>query len=281
MGGSKKQTTKTESNPWAPAQPALQQQLAGVQAYLSNPQSYQAYQGPRVAQMSDATRAGLDELALASGGRTAADYLSGVIGGDFFNPAINDLIEAVRANIAPSINSAFARAGMTGSTTHQGILAKALAQGMAQPLFQAYEADQARRLQAAGMLPSISAGNALAAIQAGQIGESYDQRNIDAARQAWEEQRMAGLRPILETLPVTTGIGGLGGTSTSQTKQSGGGLFDSILGTGMMGAAILGAPWGGSTIGGLIGTGLGNMAMGAPWSYGSSWAPWVLVNPYS
>jgi len=48
-----------------------------------------------------------------------------------------------------------------------------------------------------------------------------------------------------------------------------------------MGAAILGAPWGGSTIGGLIGTGLGNMAMGAPWSYGSSWAPWVMVNPYS
>lgn len=274
MGGSKTKT-KTQADPWAPAQPALQQQLSGVQAHLSNPAAFQAYSGPRVAQMSGTTQAGLDELAASAGGKTSADYLSGVIGGNFFNPAIGQLQEAVRAGVAPSINSAFSQAGLTGSSQHQGMLAKGLSQGMAQPLFNAFENDQARRLQAAGMLPGISAGNAMNAIQAGQIGEGYDQRNIDADRQAFEEQRLAGLRPILETMPVTGAIGGMGGTQTSQTKQSTP-IGQQILGAGMMGASILGAPFtGGASLGGMIGSGLGNMAMGAPWSYGSSWAPWV------
>lgn len=266
MGGSKTKT-KTQADPWAPAQPALQQQLSGVQAHLSNPQAFQTYQGPRVAQMSGTTRAGLDDLAASAGGRTSADYLSGVIGGNFFNPAIGQLQEAVRAGVAPSINSAFSSAGLTGSSQHQGMLAKGLSQGMAQPLFNAFENDQARRLQAAGMLPGISTANAQNAITAGVMGEDYEQRNIDAARESFEEQRLAGLRPILETLPVTTGIGGLGGTSNSVSKTSTP-FGQQVLGGAMMGASVLGAPWGAGTVGGMIGSGLGlggGRAAQLPW----------------
>lgn len=243
MGGSKTKT-KTKSDPWAPAQPALQQQLSGVQAHLSNPAAFQAFSGPRVAQMSDTTRAGLDDLAGSAGGRTAADHLSGVIGGQFHNPAMAQLQEAVRAGVAPSINSAFSSAGLTGSSQHAGMLAKGLSQGMAQPLFNAFENDQARRLQAAGMLPGISTANAQNAITAGVMGEGYDQRNIDAARQAFEEQRLAGLRPILETAPITTAIGSMGKTATS-TEKTNPSVGEQILGgAGMIGAGLKNfLPW--------------------------------------
>jgi hypothetical protein len=276
MGGKSKSTQKTNtvSDPWKPSQPALNQSLGIIGGYLNSPNATSVYQGPRVAQMSDATQQGIEGMTNAAGGQLSSDYLTRVVNGDYLNagnPNLQALQDSIRASVMPSVNSTFSNAGMVGSTAHQGLLAKALTQGMAAPMFQNYENERARQMQAAQFLPQLEANIAQNQITAGQIGEGYEQRNLDADRQLWEENRAAPIRGLSEVFPYLQGIAGLGGqqqgtTTTSQKTP----LGQQILGGAMMGASLLG----GNPMG-MIGTGLGNVAQGAPWTYGSSWAPWV------
>ncbi|MBO1021470.1 tail fiber domain-containing protein [Methylobacterium sp. SD274] len=72
-GGSKTQTTTQEqkSDPWAPAQPALQTILKGAtDAYNSGVDS-QVYTGPRLAGLGDTTQAGLNSMAANANGAAA------------------------------------------------------------------------------------------------------------------------------------------------------------------------------------------------------------------
>ncbi|GJE29810.1 hypothetical protein [Methylobacterium organophilum] len=72
-GGSKTTTTtqNTKTDPWAPAQPALQQILAGASAaYSANPTA-QVYQGNRVAGLGSDTLSGLDAMKSGAAAGTA------------------------------------------------------------------------------------------------------------------------------------------------------------------------------------------------------------------
>ncbi len=244
MPGKEKSTQQTVSQPWAPAQSALKGQIAGAEAWRDSPGASQAYSGDRVADMSSQTQQGIDTLTGGQGTQQTQDYLSRIIGGDYLNqgnPYQADLDNSIRSAVAPSINATFSNAGMTGSTTHQGILQKGLTEGLAAPRYQNYQNERAMQMQAAGMLPGVENGRATQLLTAGQTREGYDQREIEAAREAFEEQRTAGLRPYLETQPIFGQIGGMGGTQTStQTKQPS--LGQTITGAGLMGASLL-APW--------------------------------------
>lgn len=74
-GGSKTQTTtqETKSDPWAPAQPALQVALKGALDAYNSGQGSQVYTGDRIAGLGRTTQAGLDwMLANAGAGNAAA-----------------------------------------------------------------------------------------------------------------------------------------------------------------------------------------------------------------
>lgn len=266
MSTTQKNAQSQTRDPWAPVKPLLQSQTAAAQSYMADPASRAVYQGPRVAGMSDRTRTGLDNMFGSAGARTSEDYLKSVVGGDYLNagnPHIGQVQDAVRAAVMPSVNSAFSSAGMSGSTLHQGMLGKALTQGMAEPLFQNYENERSRQMQAAAALPGVSQGIIGNQIGAGQMAEGYDQAAIDAARQKFEEERTAALKPVLETLPISTSIGGMGGTSSSTTTQTTKpSPFQTALGAGMMGASMF-AP------GGMFGAAgaLGGAASAVPTQY--------------
>jgi hypothetical protein len=265
MSGSKQTQTQTqERNPYNPAKPAIDQSIKGVQSWLSNPASKAAYEGG----MSDWTQQGLGHLAEAGGAQASSDYLTGVLKGDYLNqgnPYQTALDNSIISSVMPSVNATFSNSGMSGSTTHQGTLMQGLSSGLAAPRYQNYQMERGNQQQAAGMLPGVDAQVGQQQVAAGQSQEAYD-------RAKFEEQRTAGLRPYLETQGLLQGYGNMGGTSTStSTSQQKPGLAQTIAGGAMAGIGMMsGIPGMG-----MIGQGLGNMAMGAPQGYGSSWTPWT------
>lgn len=278
--GSKQTTTKSnqtqQNTAWAPAQPYLEAGAQGLGDWMTGAGA-QSYQGPRVAELSDTTRGGIDMLKASAGANTAKNYYDDTLSGKWLdegNPYMAKLQDATRAAVMPSINSMFSANGLVGSTLHQGTATRELGRAMAEPLFRAYEAERGRMDSAAGMLPQVDqiiSGNNL---QAGNILDQYSQNLINAQQQQFEADRMAPVRGITEAMPMLNQIGSQYGTQTSQgtqTSKQSTPLGQQILGGAMMlgGAA--------SGLGGLgaIGTGMGNMIQGAPWSYGNSWQPWV------
>lgn len=249
---SSKQTSKTNQtrDPYAPAIPGLTSAASGITSWMNDPQSAQAYDGPRVAQMTDQTGAGLDAMYDSTGARQTEGFLSDTLDGKYLdagNPYMDQLMGAIRSNVMPSVNSRVSAAGMApGSSVDQALVSRELTNATAQPLFQTYENERQRQMQAAGQLPGVSQGIIGNMIGAGQAREGYDQRNIDAARQAFEEQRIAGLRPYAEATPLLSQIGSAGGkqAGTTTTTQSQNPL-QTALGVGMMGAsAMTGMPMG-------------------------------------
>lgn len=258
------QTSQVKADPYGPVKPAIKQSVAGIQQWMNDPASAAAYQGG----MHDWTQSGLENLAASTGGYQARDYLSDVLSGKYLavdNPWQADLDASIRAAVMPSINSTFSQAGMSGSTAHQGSLMQGLTSGLAAPRYQNYMAERSNMGQAAGLLPQVDNQISQNLLTAGQTSEAYD-------RAKFEEERLAGLRPYLETAGLLQGYGSMGGTRTgTTTSKSSPGLGETIAGGAMTGLGLMtGVP----QIG-MIGTGIGNMMQGAPWSYGSSWTPWV------
>lgn len=264
MGKSKQTTNSVQTrDPYSPAKPAIDQSISGVQDWLSNPASSAAYDWT----MSGPTQAGVATLGNSTYGKQALNHFSDVASGQYLNadnPWQADLDRKITASVMPSINSTFSNAGMVGSTLHQGALTEGLTSGLAAPRYQNYQMERSNQDRAAGLLPGIEAGIGQNQITAGQLQEGYD-------RARFEEARTAGLRPHLEAGGLLQGFGSLGGTSsgttTSKTTPS---LGSQIAGGAMMGLGIMG----GNPLG-MIGQGIGNTMAGAPWSYGSSWTPWV------
>jgi len=280
--GSKKQTTNSsqtqQATAWAPAQPYLQSGVQGLGDWM-NGAGATSYQGPRVADMSDTTRGALDMLKQSHGATTARNYYNDTLSGKWLdqgNPYMERLQDATRASVMPSINSMFSANGLVGSTAHQGTIAREMGRAMADPLFRAYEAERGRMDAAAGQLPNVDqiiSGNNL---QAGNILDQHSQALVNAQQAQFEADRMAPVRGIMEALPTVNQLGSQYGTQSSQgtstTKQSTP-LAQQLLGGAMMLGSI--PMTGGTSLGGMIGSGMGNMIQGAPWNYGSSWSPWV------
>jgi len=268
MGGkSQTQQTNQTRDPWAPAQPLLNQTLGGMQNWLNGPMASQTYGGPMVAQMSGQTQQGLDALG-GMGNSQSSEYLKSVLGGKYLeegNPYTQQLQSRAMADVMPSINATFGKSGMTGSTLHQGSLARGVGDAMAPGIFQNYENERNRQMMAAGQLQGMDRQGALDQIMGGQMREGYDQRNMDADRMQWEQQRLGGLRPYQDMFPMLSGIAGMGGTQygTTTTKDNQP-LWQSLMGGGMMGLGMMGGMGG-----------MGNWFNSPPYGYGNSWTPWA------
>jgi hypothetical protein len=251
--------TSQQRDPYAAAAPGLQSAGAGVTNWMNSPQAATSYSGPRVAQMSGQTQRGLDAMTASTGARQAESYLSDTVGGKYLatdNPYLQQLQDATRASVMPSINSRVSSSGMApGSSVDQALVGREMTRAMAQPLFNTYQNERGLQQQAAGMLPGVSQGIIGNQINAGQLAEGYDQRNIDAQRQAFEEARIAGLRPYAQGTDVLAKIGASGGTTTeTSTRYVQPSPVQQIVGGAMMAGSLF-------TPTGMFGGGLPGLGM--------------------
>lgn len=249
--GSKKQTTK--SDPFAPTIPVFNDTAGILKNYLKDPNANAVYDGQRTVGMSGTTRSGVDALGNNAGAGQARDYYSKVLNGDFLNPDnpyIKNLQDSITSAVMPGVNATFANSGTVGSTYHQGTLTKALTDGMAAPMFNNYQAERGYQNNAASALPSLDASDALAKIQAGQLGEGYEKEKVAADMAKWQEQQDAPLRALSKIYPYLSDMGKQGGTQTTKTSQS---PAAQIAG-GLMSVAGLasGMGWLGAGAGGLM-----------------------------
>lgn len=276
MSKKSKQTTTQDStnklSAYAPVAPVLDRSAGIMNSYLNDPQSTAVYSGPRVASLSGDTQQGLSMLRNSSGANTSAGYLTNLLGtaSGSNNPAIQQMQDAIQRQVMAANNATFSRSGTVGGTAHQESLAKGLADGLAQPLFNAYESDEARKLQAAGLLPTVSQQAINNQLGAGQILDSYSQNKINAEMQKFKEQQLAPLQGVNAVFPYASQLGSQFGTQTGRstnTQSSSPGVGQQVLGGLMMGAgALSGNPMLGAQLSGMMG---GNVAL-APWSWGTT-----------
>lgn len=261
MSGKSKSTQQTTNSAYGPVAPTIEAGAGLMNSYLENPNSNAVYEGPRVADLSADTQSGLDMLRGSQGANTAFDFYKGLIGGGAggMNPEVQAMQDAIKRQVMAANNATFSNAGVVGGTVHQESLAKGLADGLAQPLFTAYENDMARKMQAATGIQSADQLRTTNQLDAGQILDSYNQNKINADRELFEERRTAPIKAWSEIFPMVSDIGSRFGTTNSTTTQktpvsqqiaggvmAGLGLMTGMPGLGMAGAGMMGgsaAPW--------------------------------------
>jgi hypothetical protein len=285
-----KQTQKSssESAPWKPAQGGLQDILAKAQTLGGNNNLFTPVQGATTQQALNQTKQ------IANQGSAALDPLQSVVGGSVngFGTGIDQLIATARGDnlgtVAPqfqqaldrasqgtanTVNQQFAASGRYGSANHAGTIADRVGALQTNALVDNFNAERANQMaasgqlqqggyQGAGLAPAIDQARLFTPQLLGQVGATQDafamakkQAPLDAA------QFQAGL-----TMPIA-GLGGTqNGTTTSKTSNPLGTIVGGLMtGAGMMSGGV----------GSSLASGFGNLARGAPWSYGNSWSPWT------
>lgn len=272
MGKSSSSTSSTQkTTPYAPVSGTLEQGSNIMSGYLSNPNSTAVYQGPRVADLSGDTQAGQQMLRDSTGANASQDYLTSLLNSSANiadNPQVQAMQDAIRRQVQATTNATFSSAGTVGGTQNQNVLAKGLADGLAQPLFSAYENDQARRMQAAGLLPQVGQQIISNQLGAGQITDSYNQNKINADMQKFEDERTAPIKAWSEVAPIATQMGQAFGTTTGQSKtKQNQSLGSQLLGGALTAGGLLsGVPGLSSALGGMFGATTPNVAL-QPWNY--------------
>lgn len=261
MGG-KKQTVSQKSEPWSASQPFLKDALGQAQNLFNTGQfSATPYGGKRVAGFGDATQGaqqGILDIAAggAPGTEAARNTLMGMMSGSGFSD-----MQGVRKNILggaiPAAAAMFSGSGMTNSSSAMDGVGRAATEALAPFEYGAYENQQNRAMQAAGMMPGMDAAMYNPMLMQGQVGAQQDamaQRLIDARmgkHYEREGQAAANFQPYLNAI---MGLGGMGSSGSTTSPQPGTGLGPAVMGGLGMYGTLAGAGLGGGIpgIGGLL-----------------------------
>jgi hypothetical protein len=237
-GGQQGGTTTSTIDPYAPAQPALNQILSEAGTIYG--------QGPSAAGYVQPTQQTLQGIAAQETMANAANQqILGTIQGQYTNPFLSPLIQGAAQDVYSNVAGQFSGAGRTpGSPLSQSTALGQVAQKAMPYAFGQLERERARQLQTARAVPSLTAvGGALEDIQAQQ----------QLAPQMALEQ-YAGT-----VLPIASGWGTQQGTTTAPRPNvlgtaAGGALSGAAAGS-MYGGSIFGMP--GALGGALLGGGMG------------------------
>jgi hypothetical protein len=187
---------------------------------------YTPYTGQRFADLNGTQLSGLDMIRnrALNGSPTmdnAESSLNGVIAGGS-NPYLDAMVNRAQQNVLSNANIAAARSGSFGNSGIAEQAARNMGDVATQMYGQAYDGDQARRMQAIGMAPTF--GNAAyqdasQLLNAGQVEQDQAQQGLDFGYQQFQEAQNLPYK----NLAAMSGVfgSGLGGTST--TTQTGGG----------------------------------------------------------
>jgi len=193
--------------------PIYESQITGAANTLAN--TYQA-QAPKIQQVADQVTGLipglLDRATNGNPALTAAQgYITDTLSSNGSNPYLDQIIAQTGRNTSNGLRASMGTRGITGGTAYEGILAQALAQNEGNMRYNDWNNTQTRKAQAAGMAPSMVAGeNALYA-------PAFDAAN-------------AVTLPMQAVSGYASGMNGLLGQYTN-TKQS--------------------SPWGASLLGGI------------------------------
>lgn len=274
MGSSSSSTKSTATKtPYGPATGAINTGLGQVTDYLNNPASNAVYQGPRVADLSGDTQTGQQMLRDSTGANASQDYLMGLLNNPANiadNPQVQALQDSIRRQVQAASNSTFSNAGTVGGTANQESLSKGLADGLSQPLFQAYESDQDRRLNAANQLPAVGQQIINNQLGAGQITDSHQQAVDDAAQQQFEDQRTAPIKAWSEVAPSLAQFGSTFGTTNQNSTTT----QDPSLGSQILGGVL-------AATGAATGLGSAAKTFSAPWSWSQGSSYQAPSSPYA
>ncbi len=261
MGGTSKQTqttqAKQETQPWAPAQPALNSilgklnpliensGLSGASSNAINQLQQNANQGnPFANQITGFTNNLLnggganDQAGNIQGGldtyrQQLSPYADGSMVGK--NPNMQSWIDTIMSDVGNSVNSQFAAAGRDMSGANQQAYGRGVAQGVAPVLANQYNQDVQNQLNASGQL--YGAQNTTGGLLSGMNQQSLanQQQGVtnsgDALNaQNYTAQQTLALEQLKQSLPAETlgllaqigiPIAGLGGTSNSSGTMTG------------------------------------------------------------
>lgn len=248
--GSKKTTTVQNNDPWGPAQPyilkGLEQTGRVFDANQPSLDKYAAESFGTYGRMAPGAEAGItgaqkytnDMLAGKYQGKSpGTSLLTDTMEGDYLqgNPYLQGMIDQTGQSVKDRVTGLFSGSGQYGSSAHQGVLAKQLAEAENAMRFNNYGMERQNQLAAADGL------NQLYAADLDRISGAADTaQNLMAGSQGLLNQTAE--LPWIGVQALNGGVrqasGGYG-TSTTKSKTSGGAL-GSIAGLGMMGLGAAG-----------------------------------------
>ena len=236
--GSGQTTTIQQADPYAPAQPALNQIIS---------EAGQIYgQGPSAAGYVQPTQQTLQGLAgQETVAQAAQQQVLGTIQGQYTNPFLSPLIQQAATDVYSNVAGQFSGAGRTpGSPLSQATVTGQVAQKALPYAFGQFERERARQLQTAQAVPSLTAvGGALEDIT----------RQQQMGPQASLAQYYNTIAPIAYGLPTKQSITQAPPPNV-MGMAGGGAMMGAAMGNMMVpggGGAMYGAALGG--LGGLLG----------------------------
>ena len=155
-GGGGQTTTLQQAEPYAPAQPGLNQILSEAGTIYGQGPSAAGYVAPT--QQTLQGLAGQETMAQA-----AQQQVLGTIQGQYTNPFLSPLIQQAATDVYSNVAGQFSGAGRTpGSPLSQATVTGQVAQKALPYAFQQLERERGRQLQTAQAVPSLTAvGGAL------------------------------------------------------------------------------------------------------------------------
>jgi len=223
------QVQNTTVNPYAPAQPALNQIIGEAGNLYNQGVGAAGY----VAPTTQTTQGIAQQEVLANAANTQiADTLSG----NYLNPFLSPMLQGSANQIATAVNSEFSAAGRTpGSAMNQQQILSGITQEALPLAFDQYERERQRQLGIASAAPTLT--------QVGSQLENIQRQQNLAPFQALSQYSNI-VNPIASGFPVQSGQ-----TQTNPnrvTQGLGGALIGNMIAPGIGGAVV------GGLLGGLL-----------------------------
>ena len=223
------QVQNTTVNPYAPAQPALNQIIGEAGNLYNQGVAASGYVAP-----TTQTTQGIAQQELMA--NAANTQLQDTLAGNYLNPFLSPMLQGSANQIATAVNSEFSGAGRTpGSAMNQQQILSGITQEALPMAFDSYERERQRQLGIASAAPGLTQVG-------GQLENIQRQQNLAPFQSL--QQYSSLVNPIASGFPVQTGQ-----TQTNPnrvTQGMGGALIGNMIMPGLGGAI------GGALLGGLL-----------------------------
>ena len=226
-GGSSGGGTQAQVNPYAPAQPALNQIISEAGNLYNQGVGAAGYVAP-----TTQTTQGIAQQEVMAG--AANQQLADTLAGNYLNPFLSPMLQGSANQIATAVNSEFSGAGRTpGSAMNQQQILSGITQEALPLAFDSYERERQRQLGIASAAPTLT--------QVGSQLENIQRQQNLAPFQALSQYSNI-VNPIASGFPVQQSQ-----TDPNRVTQGlGGALIGNMIAPGIGGAVV------GGLLGGLL-----------------------------
>ena len=226
-GGSSGGGSQAQVNPYAPAQPALNQIISEAGNLYNQGVGASGYVAP-----TTQTTQGLAQQELMA--NASQQQLADTLSGKYLNPFLSPMLQGSANQIATAVNSEFSGAGRTpGSPMSQQQILSGITQEALPYAFDSYNTERQRQLGIASASPTLT-----------QVGAQLEniQRQQNLAPFQSLQQYSSLVNPIASGFPVQQTV-----TNPNRVTQGlGGALIGNMIAPGIGGAVV------GGLLGGLL-----------------------------